>query len=145
VAASISAVAASRCRKAVFKFNTRSNLVFDAIARSANLRLGPPDFGFCCASRLFRAPPQTRSIQARCHLPEAPERAGWRQAEAESGGPKRKLALRAIASKTRLDRVSNLNTAFRQREAATALMDAATQSYAAALCLTNYAVRSLWM
>ena len=38
---------------------------------------------------------------------------------------------------------SNLNTAFRQREAATALLDAATQSYAAALESYNYGVRSL--
>jgi outer membrane protein len=38
---------------------------------------------------------------------------------------------------------SNLNTAFRQREAATALLDAATQSYAAALESNNYGVRSL--
>jgi len=38
---------------------------------------------------------------------------------------------------------SNLNTAFRQREAATALLDTATQSYAAALASYNYGVRSL--
>ena len=38
---------------------------------------------------------------------------------------------------------SNLNTAFRQREAANALLDAATQSYAAALESYNYGVRSL--
>jgi outer membrane protein TolC len=38
---------------------------------------------------------------------------------------------------------SNLNTAFRQREAATALLVAATQSYAAALESYNYGVRSL--
>jgi outer membrane protein TolC len=38
---------------------------------------------------------------------------------------------------------SNLNTSFRQREAATALLDAATQSYAAALESYNYGVRSL--
>ena len=38
---------------------------------------------------------------------------------------------------------SNLNTAFRQREAATALLDAAMQSYAAALESYNYGVRSL--
>jgi outer membrane protein TolC len=38
---------------------------------------------------------------------------------------------------------SNLNTAFRQREAATALLDTATQSYAAALESYNYGVRSL--
>jgi len=36
-----------------------------------------------------------------------------------------------------------LNTAFRQRGAATALLNAATQSYAAALESYNYGVRSL--
>lgn len=38
---------------------------------------------------------------------------------------------------------SNLSTAFRQREAATALLDSATQSYAAALQSYNYGVRNL--
>ena len=38
---------------------------------------------------------------------------------------------------------SNLNTAFRQREAATALLASATQSYAAALESYNYGVRNL--
>jgi outer membrane protein len=38
---------------------------------------------------------------------------------------------------------SNLNTAFRQREAASALLDAANQSYAAALESYNYGVRNL--
>jgi outer membrane protein TolC len=38
---------------------------------------------------------------------------------------------------------SNLNTAFRQSAAATALLDAATQSYAAALESYNYGVRNL--
>jgi outer membrane protein TolC len=38
---------------------------------------------------------------------------------------------------------SNLNTAFRQREAATALLESATQSYAAALQSYNYGVRNL--
>jgi len=38
---------------------------------------------------------------------------------------------------------SNLNTAFRQREAATALVNAATQSYSAALESYNYGVRNL--
>ncbi len=38
---------------------------------------------------------------------------------------------------------SNLTTAFRQREAATALLDSATQSYAAALESYNYGVRNL--
>jgi outer membrane protein len=38
---------------------------------------------------------------------------------------------------------SNLNTAFRQREAATALLNSATQSYAAALESYNYGVRNL--
>jgi outer membrane protein TolC len=38
---------------------------------------------------------------------------------------------------------SNLNTAFRQREAATALLNSATQSYAAALESYNFGVRNL--
>lgn len=38
---------------------------------------------------------------------------------------------------------SNLNTAFRQREAAVALLESATQSYAAALESYNYGVRNL--
>jgi outer membrane protein len=38
---------------------------------------------------------------------------------------------------------SNLNTAFREREAATALLDSATQSYAAVLESYNYGVRNL--
>lgn len=38
---------------------------------------------------------------------------------------------------------SNLSTAFRQREAATALLDSATESYAAALQSYNYGVRNL--
>jgi outer membrane protein len=38
---------------------------------------------------------------------------------------------------------SNLNTGFRQREAAAALLDASTQSYAAALESYNYGVRNL--
>jgi outer membrane protein len=38
---------------------------------------------------------------------------------------------------------SNLNTAFRQRQAATALMEAASQSYAAALESYNYGLRTL--
>jgi len=38
---------------------------------------------------------------------------------------------------------ANLNTAFRQREAAASLLDAATQSYAAALESYNYGVRNL--
>jgi outer membrane protein len=38
---------------------------------------------------------------------------------------------------------SNLNTAFRQREAASSLLEAATQSYAAALESYNYGVRNL--
>jgi outer membrane protein len=38
---------------------------------------------------------------------------------------------------------SNLNTAFRQRQAATSLLDAASQSYAAALESYNYGLRSL--
>jgi outer membrane protein len=38
---------------------------------------------------------------------------------------------------------SNLTTAFRQREAATSLLDAASQSYASALESYNYGVRNL--
>ena len=38
---------------------------------------------------------------------------------------------------------SNLNTAFRQRQAATALLESASQSYAAALESYNYGVRNL--
>jgi len=38
---------------------------------------------------------------------------------------------------------SNLNTAFRQRQSALALLEAATQSYSAALESYNYGVRSL--
>jgi outer membrane protein TolC len=38
---------------------------------------------------------------------------------------------------------SNLNTAFRQREAATALLTAAAESYSAALESYNYGVRNL--
>lgn len=37
---------------------------------------------------------------------------------------------------------SNLNTAFRQREAATALLNSATESYAASLESYNYGVRN---
>jgi len=55
---------------------------------------------------------------------------------------------RAAAARDRIeDQVwtayTNLNTAFRQREAATALLTAATQSYSAALESYNYGVRNL--
>jgi outer membrane protein len=60
------------------------------------------------------------------------------------------LAAQATADLTRdqvADEVwaaySNLNTAFRQRQAATALLEAASQSYAAALESYNYGVRNL--
>lgn len=66
------------------------------------------------------------------------------QAEAEIG----KSEAQASASRDQIENevwtaYSNLNTAFRQREAATALLDAATQSYAAALESYNYGVRNL--
>jgi outer membrane protein len=66
------------------------------------------------------------------------------QAEAEI----RKSEAQVSASRDQIeDQVwtaySNLNTAFRQREAANALLDAATQSYAAALESYNYGVRNL--
>jgi outer membrane protein len=66
------------------------------------------------------------------------------QAEAEMRGAEARLS----AARDRIEdevwsAYSSLNTAFRQREAATALLDAATQSYAAALESYNYGVRSL--
>jgi outer membrane protein len=66
------------------------------------------------------------------------------QAEAEIRGARAQVS----AARDRIENevwaaYSNLNTAFRQREAATALLDAATQSYAAALESYNYGVRSL--
>jgi len=66
------------------------------------------------------------------------------QAEAET----RRAEAQLSATRDRVEdevwtAYSNLNTAFRQREAATALLDAATQSYAAALESYNYGVRNL--
>jgi len=66
------------------------------------------------------------------------------QAEAQI----REAEARTAAARDRIeDQVwtaySNLNTAFRQREAATALLTAATQSYSAALESYNFGVRNL--
>jgi outer membrane protein TolC len=66
------------------------------------------------------------------------------QAEARIRGAEAQVA----ASRDRIEdevwtAYSNLTTAFRQREAAIALLDAASQSYAAALESYNYGVRSL--
>jgi outer membrane protein len=66
------------------------------------------------------------------------------QAEAEIRGAQAQVS----ATRDRIEdevwtAYSNLNTAFRQHEAATALLDTATQSYAAALESYNYGVRSL--
>ena len=66
------------------------------------------------------------------------------QAEAEIRGSQAQLsAARDQIEDEVWTAYSNLNTAFRQREAATALLDAATQSYAAALESYNYGVRNL--
>jgi outer membrane protein len=67
---------------------------------------------------------------------------------AESEARIREAEARAAAERNRIeDQVwaaySNLNTAFRQREAATSLLTAATQSYTAALESYNYGVRNL--
>ena len=63
--------------------------------------------------------------------------AGIRQAEAQVS------AARDTIEDEVWTAYSNLTTAFRQREAATALLDSATQSYAAALESYNYGVRDL--
>ena len=67
---------------------------------------------------------------------------------AQSDAHIREAEARASAARDQIeDQVwtaySNLNTAFRQREAATALVTAATQSYSAALESYNYGVRNL--
>ena len=67
---------------------------------------------------------------------------------AEAQAHSREAEARVAAARDRIeDQVwtaySNLNTAFRQREAATALLTAATQSYSAALESYNYGVRNL--
>ena len=64
------------------------------------------------------------------------------------GMPKHEAEARATAARDQIeDQVWaaywNLNTAFRQREAATALITAATQSYSAALESYSYGVRNL--
>jgi outer membrane protein TolC len=66
------------------------------------------------------------------------------QAEADIRGAEAQVA----ATRDRIENevwsaYSNLNTAFRQREAAIALLQAATQSYAAALESYSYGVRNL--
>jgi outer membrane protein len=63
--------------------------------------------------------------------------AGVRAAEAQANVTRDQLANEVWAA------YSDLNTAFRQRQAATALLDAASQSYAAALESYKYGVRSL--
>jgi outer membrane protein TolC len=63
--------------------------------------------------------------------------AGIRAAEAQVSSARDRIEDEVWAA------YSNLHTAFRQREAATALLDAATQSYAAALESYNYGVRNL--
>jgi outer membrane protein TolC len=66
------------------------------------------------------------------------------QAEADIRGAESRLsAARDTAEDEVWTAYSNLNTAFRQREAATALLDSATQSYAAALESYNFGVRNL--
>jgi outer membrane protein TolC len=60
-----------------------------------------------------------------------------RQAEAQVSVTRDRIEDQVWAS------YSNLNTAFRQREAATALLTAATESYRAALESYNYGVRNL--
>ena len=66
------------------------------------------------------------------------------QAEAEIRGAESQVnAVRDSIEDEVWTAYSNLNTAFRQREAATALLGSATQSYAAALESYNYGVRNL--
>jgi outer membrane protein len=69
-----------------------------------------------------------------------------RLAQAEAGARRAEAQVSATRDQVE-DEVwtaySNLNTAFRQREAATAFLTASTQSYAAALESYNYGVRSL--
>lgn len=67
---------------------------------------------------------------------------------AEAGANFREAQARVSATRNRIEdevwrAYSNLHTAFRQREAATALMTAAAQSYSAALESYNYGVRNL--
>lgn len=67
----------------------------------------------------------------------AQARAEVHAAEAEADVQRNRIADEVWAA------YSNLNTAFRQRQAATALLEAASQSYTAALESYNYGVRSL--
>jgi outer membrane protein len=71
-------------------------------------------------------------------------RSRLRQAEAEIRGAESEVsAARDSIEDEVWTAYSNLNTAFRQHEAAIALLDSATQSYAAALESYNYGVRTL--
>jgi outer membrane protein len=67
----------------------------------------------------------------------AQERANVHAAEAQANVARNEIADEVWAA------YSNLNTAFRQRQAALALLQAADQSYSAALESYNYGVRSL--
>jgi outer membrane protein TolC len=67
----------------------------------------------------------------------AQARANVHEAEAQSRVKRNQIADEVWAA------YSNLNTAFRQRQAAMALLEAASQSYSAALESYNYGVRSL--
>jgi outer membrane protein len=71
---------------------------------------------------------RNRLAQAEAHI---------RQAEAEIGATRDRIADEVWTA------YANLNTAFRQRQAATELMNSATQSYSAALESYNYGVRNL--
>jgi outer membrane protein len=71
---------------------------------------------------------KNRLAQAEAHI---------RQAEAQTSASRDQIEDEVWAA------YANLNTAFRQREAAKALLDSATQSYAAALESYNYGVRNL--
>jgi outer membrane protein len=66
----------------------------------------------------------------------------------EAGGEIRKAQSQVRAARDSIEdevwtAYSNLNTAFRQREAASALLESASQSYAAALESYDYGVRNL--
>ncbi len=66
------------------------------------------------------------------------------QAEAEMRGAEAQVSVARDGIEDEVwTAYSNLNTAFRQREAATALLESATQSYAAALESYDYGVRNL--
>ena len=67
----------------------------------------------------------------------AQARADAKAAEAQAQAARDQIADEVWAA------YSNLNTAFRQRQAAAALLEASSQSYAAALESYNYGVRNL--